>query len=374
MTARVARLTAFGVGVLTAMATGFATPGAGLRAASQSGTDARVAALLQQGEQALRTGAFDRALDAFKQANQLRDQPSAAALYGMARAYHGQADYKKAAEVCVDALKYAGPDGNLQAAIHNQRGLSLLASAGKNIEKYKAAEDEFRAAVADRNGPPVGWYNLGVLLLKSNRDDEGKEALETYLARVRGYTPESDLARGMIENPRRAREPLAPAFTMTTDAGETISLDDLSGKTVLLDFWGTWCGPCRAATPMLVSLNKRHAQQPFVLVSISSDSPRDRQVWQKYIEVNKMFWPNSLDADRRIHGLFAVHVFPTYIVVDADGMMRDRIEGYGPQTGDELDSLVSKSLKAGRKKSGPSRRARTASPGGPPGTDPRPRP
>jgi len=373
MTARVGRPAAFGLAALVAI--GLAAPGRALRAAaSQSGADARVAALLQQGEQALRAGAFDRALDAFKQANHEQDQPSATALYGMARAYQGQRDYKKAAEVCADALKDAGSDRLLVAAIHNQRGLALMAIAGKNTDKYKSAEDEFRAAVAGQNPLPIGWYNLGVLLLKSNRDDEGKEALQTYLARVRGYTPESDLARGMIDNPRRAREPIAPAFTMTTDAGETVSLDDLSGKTVLLDFWGTWCGPCRAATPMLVSLNKHHAQQPFVIVSISSDSPRDRQVWQRYIEVNKMFWPNSLDADRRIHGLFDVHVFPTYIVVDGDGMMRDRIEGYGPRTGDDLEGLVSKSLKAGRKKSAPSLRSRSASPGARPGSDPRPRP
>jgi thiol-disulfide isomerase/thioredoxin len=157
---------------------------------------------------------------------------------------------------------------------------------------------------------------------------------------------EIDLARGMIENPRRAREPLAPDFTLTSDAGETLSLKDLAGKTVLMDFWGTWCGPCRAATPTLVRLNKQFAGQPFELVGISSDSPRDRQVWQKYIEVNRMPWFQYLDLDRRIHRLFGVTVFPSYVILGADGMVRERMEGYGPATAAELESKIRKSLKA----------------------------
>ena len=158
--------------------------------------------------------------------------------------------------------------------------------------------------------------------------------------------PEIDLARGMIDNARRAREPLAPDFTLTNDAGETVSLKDLAGKTVLLDFWGTWCGPCRAATPTLVRLNKQFAGQSFALVGISSDSARDRQVWQKYTEVNKMPWFQFLDLDRRIHRLFGVTVFPSYIILGADGMIRERLAGYGPTTAMELEGKIKKSLKA----------------------------
>jgi thiol-disulfide isomerase/thioredoxin len=351
MTARVARVAPFRVVAMLVILASVASPSRRLDAAAQqSEPDAKITTLLQQGEQALRARAFDRALDAFKRASQLPDKPSPVALYGVARAYHGLKDYKKEAEVCASALKDAPGDGSLAALLHNQRGVALMALAGKNVEKIKDAEAEFRAAVADRGSPPIAWFDLGVALLKESQDDEGKRALETYLDLARGVTTETELAEGLIENPRRAREPLAPAFSFTTHTGETVKLADLAGKTVLLDFWGTWCGPCRAATPMLVSINKRHANQAFAMVSISSDAPSDRQVWQKYIEVNKMNWLNSLDADRRVHGLFDVHVFPTYIVIDGDGMIRDRIEGYGLATGNELDGLVNKSLKAGARK------------------------
>jgi len=301
---------------------------------------------LQRGEIALVAHQFMPALEQFKTAKKLEVRPSPYALYGMARAYHGLKAYKDEADACTEALKYTEGDDRLASLLHNELGTALVAQAGKGGEKLQAAETEFRAAIALPRSQPIVWYNLGVTLLKQNRDEEGTQALRRYLDSRPTEAMEIDLARGMIDNPRRAREPLAPDFTVTNDAGETLSLKDLAGKTVLMDFWGTWCGPCRAATPTLVRINKQFAAQPFALVGISSDSPRDRQVWQKYIEVNRMPWFQYLDLDRHVHRLFGVTVFPSYVILGADGMIRDRIEGYGFDTAAELESRIKKSLKA----------------------------
>lgn len=301
---------------------------------------------LQRGEIALAAHQFMPALEQFKNAKQLEVRPSPLALYGMARAYHGLKAYKDEIDACTEALKYTQGDDRFASMLHNQIGTALTAQAGKSADKLKAGEAEFRAAIALPRAQPIGWYNLGVNLLKQNRDEEGTQALERYLENRPTEMAEPDLARGMIENPRRAREPLAPNFTLTNDSGETLSLKDLEGKTVLMDFWGTWCGPCRAATPALVRLNKQFAGQPFALVGVSSDSLRDRQVWQKYVEVNKMPWFQYLDLDRRMHRLFGVTAFPSYIILGADGMIRERIEGYGVGTAGDLESKIKKSLKA----------------------------
>ena len=84
---------------------------------------------------------------------------------------------------------------------------------------------------------------------------------------------------------------------------------------------------------------------------MSSDSPRDHDVWAKYVVLHKMTWFQFLDLDRRVHRLFDVTEFPTYIVIDGDGMVRARIEGYGPTTGMRLEGQIKSSLKAGTKKS-----------------------
>lgn len=308
--------------------------------------DTQIQVLLLKGEAELHARGYELALSLFKQANDLQKAPVPQAWLGIGRAYHGMKAYKDEIDACTTGLKYTAGDVALDAQFHNQRGLALMAMAGTNVTKMPVAETEFRAAV---QLVPVARFNLGVVLLKESHDEEGKAALRTFLD-LGATGREADLAEGMIDNPRRARENLSPAFQMTKETGESVTLADLKGKTVLLDFWGTWCGPCRAATPTLVSLNKRYGDQPFTLVGVSSDAERDYKLWTKYVEVNKMSWFQFFDADRRIHRLFDVTAFPTYVVIDGDGTVRARIEGFGPATGMRLEDQIKSSLKAGAKK------------------------
>lgn len=308
--------------------------------------DTPVMVLLLKGEAQLHARGYEMALSFFKQANDAQKSPVPEAWLGMSRAYHGLKAYKDEVDACATGMKYTAGDTTLDAQFHNQRGLALMAMAGKSVDKMKGAETEFRTAA---DVVPVARFNLGVVLLKECHDDEGRAALQKFLD-LGATGKDADLAAGMIEDPRRARENLTPVFNMTNNTGKSVSSADLTGKTVLLDFWGTWCGPCRAATPTLVSLNKRYSDQPFALVGVSSDSQRDHQVWEKYISVNKMGWFQFFDVDRYMHRLFDVTAFPTYLVIDGDGTVRTRIEGFGPTTGERLEDQIKNSLKAGAKK------------------------
>ncbi len=303
---------------------------------------------LDKGEAALKNRKWEEALDSFKQAHTLAGKTSSVALFGMARAYHGLGAYKNEADTCLEALKVLGPNVGLEVILRNQRGMALFSLAEKNTDKVlKDAEAEFRAAMALPGAEPMTHFNLGVTLLRQSRDAEGLELLKAFVdSGVKA--PEIDTAKRMIDNPRRARENYAPDYSLTTRAGEFVSSKELVGKTVLLDFWGTWCGPCRAATPELVKLYKKLAGEGFVMVGISSDSPSDKQVWIDYIDKNKMEWPQNLDTTRAVHRAFKVGSFPTYIVIDAEGIMKFRLEGYGSSTVGQLESEIRKSLKANR--------------------------
>jgi hypothetical protein len=90
---------------------------------------------------------------------------------------------------------------------------------------------------------PILHFNLGYTLLQEGRDAEGIAELKKFTA-VESEGAKADQALKLIENPRRAREAYAPDFSFITSEGEYLSLDDLRGKVVLLDFWGTWCPPC----------------------------------------------------------------------------------------------------------------------------------
>ena len=131
-----------------------------------------------------------------------------------------------------------------------------------------------------------------------NRDDDGVRELKRY---VEVAPPDKDLdfaGEKMIEEPRRARETFAPAFSFTSKEGEFITLEDLKGKTVVLDFWGTWCKPCLMATPGLLRLHKKYAEQDVVFIGVAVNDQED--AWAAYIEKNKMDWPQFLDKTRKI--------------------------------------------------------------------------
>jgi thiol-disulfide isomerase/thioredoxin len=309
--------------------------------------DPQFTAAMQKGEAALKARRFEEALEAFKQANGMRKKTSAAAFYGIGRAYQGLGAFKSGAESCAEGLKHAGDDRRLQAMLLNQRGMALFSLANKNTAKeIRDAETEFRSALLLPEAPPIAWYNLGIALLKQSRDVEGTAALQAYVDSG-ARAPEIDLAKKMIDNPRRGREDFAPDYAFASLAGDYISSKDLTGKTVVLDFWGTWCGPCRAATPDLVRLYKKFKDEPFVMLGISSDKSGDREKWVDYIAKTKMDWPQYLDQNRQVIGTFQINAFPTYIVIDTEGIVRIRRPGWGPGTINDLENAIKKSIKDG---------------------------
>jgi thiol-disulfide isomerase/thioredoxin len=142
---------------------------------------------------------------------------------------------------------------------------------------------------------------------------------------------------------------LAPAFTFQTLDGKTLTRDGLKGKVVLIDFWATWCGPCRKALPELKDLRQKNAGQPFVIVSVSVDD--DRKLVESFVGSNGMSWPQAWDQGGRITGgVFRVLDFPSYMVLDTEGRITYRQSGWAPiRSAALLDDAVSKALKTVRK-------------------------
>lgn len=313
-------------------------------------TDPKIAEALSAGEAGLKARKWEEALTAFKTGYDQSEKSSLAALWGMARAYHGLKAYKNEAAVCLDALKLVGSDQVMESNLRNQRGMALYSLAEKNTDKVlKDAESEFRAALTLPGSGAMTRFNLGTTVLRQGgRDPEGIELLNSA---IEGglKSPQLETAKRMIAEPRRARENFAPDFSLTTRDGEFLASKDLLGKTVLVDFWGTWCPPCRAATPGLVNLYKRVAGPSFVMIGVSSDAPGDKGKWTSYLDENKMIWPQHLDTTRATIRAFEVDSYPTYVLIDPEGIVRLRVEGFSPSTTmSELEGAIKKSLKAGK--------------------------
>ena len=113
---------------------------------------------------------------------------------------------------------------------------------------------------------------------------------------------------------------------------------------MLLDFWGTWCPPCVESVPGLRELNKRFAKESsFVMISVSSDGDEDK--WKDFIAKEKMVWVQYLDRDRKVQRAFRVSAFPTYILLDADGVIRYRSTGMSFAKEASLEDAVKKQIK-----------------------------
>jgi len=129
----------------------------------------------------------------------------------------------------------------------------------------------------------------------------------------------------------------APDFTAETASGETIRLRDLRGRPVVLNFWATWCAPCRVEMPALQSASQRYEESGLTILAINAMEPVDRV--NEFMDELGLTFPAVLDPEGEILDLYEVRVFPTTIVIDAEGRVHAR--HFGPLTDEQIDEYMS---------------------------------
>jgi thiol-disulfide isomerase/thioredoxin len=139
---------------------------------------------------------------------------------------------------------------------------------------------------------------------------------------------DDNMPRGVYADGNTADAPGAPGSQAAGSAGSPASnspFPEYRGKVVLLDFWASWCGPCRSALPNLKRLQAIYGGGDFVVVSISEDD--DQSAWQAFVSGHGMNWPQRLDSNGGYQNQFGVRALPTYVLLGRDGTVVKRYVG-----------------------------------------------
>ena len=131
---------------------------------------------------------------------------------------------------------------------------------------------------------------------------------------------------------------LAPEFSLKTLTGEEFSLAKNKGKTLLIDFWATWCAPCRESIPHLVHLHKTYRGQGFEVVGLSMDKGDPKTV-EQFVRSLDIPYPIAIAPDE-IARAYGVNGLPTTILIDKEGKIREMIVGFNTTIAKKIEARV----------------------------------
>jgi len=132
----------------------------------------------------------------------------------------------------------------------------------------------------------------------------------------------------------------APDFALKSSTGENLRLSEFRGDVVMINFWATWCGPCRQEMPLLDELYSRYQRVGFSLLGVNIDDD-SRRAMQMIDELGVNF-PVLFDARKDVSKLYEVEAMPVTVIVDREGTVRYIHHGYKPGYEDKyLDQIRS---------------------------------
>jgi peroxiredoxin len=148
----------------------------------------------------------------------------------------------------------------------------------------------------------------------------------------------TSLAASASEAPRAA-----PDFTLKSAGGKSVRLSEHVGEVVFVNFWATWCGPCRDELPVLERLQRQYGKAGFVVLGVNMDEDANAaRAMARRLDVT---FPLLFDQDKQTAKRYDVASMPASFLVDRDGRLRHKHLGFVPQTAEDYEREIRSLLK-----------------------------
>lgn len=217
-----------------------------------------------------------------------------------------------------------------------------------NPTELRTVVDELKKFVGQKPEPSDLELVMGTLEIAETLDRPYAAECYTYFGKLLSASSDEQLKSlgAKLEGTARRLGLVGKKMELegTTLAGKPLKIDDLQGKVVLVVFWATWCGPCRAEIPEIKEAYAEYHPRGFEVVSISLD--REREELDAFLKEEKLPWPVLFDADPQKHGFnhpmaerYGVMAIPAMVLLDKQGR-GVALDPRGPSLGQELAKLL----------------------------------
>ena len=153
--------------------------------------------------------------------------------------------------------------------------------------------------------------------------------------------PESEL-QPVAATPTQGQP--APNFTLTDMEGAEVSLDGLRGKVVIVNFWATWCPPCREEMPSMEKLHQQFKDQGLVILAVNVE--KDRAALKNFLQQHGYSFPVLHDSKSAVQNLYKVFRFPESFIIDRNGQVVQKVIGAIDWTSGPVTKLIKFMLEA----------------------------
>ena len=188
----------------------------------------------------------------------------------------------------------------------------------------------------------AGWHNLRERRLEMQQAQANRVDL---IPGTGGTSKQTNAPGGSESEAPTMRGKIAPAFTLTTLDGKKVSLSDYKGRPVLVNFWATWCGPCKIEMPWFEVFHKQYAAQGFEILGLADDVDAGKDAISKVVQKTGVTYPILLTDGKVQTAYGGLDYLPMSFYIDRQGVIVEETAGIGGK--DEIEAHIKKTIASG---------------------------